>query len=80
MVLAKLSKTKAASSPVFFSHTSFTPPSRSNPSLNGTRLSEALFELLGNIFTVSGSQVYWLARPLAVRYALSNEVVHAFDI
>ena len=67
VVLAELSKTKIASSSMFFSHTSFTVPSRSNTSLKGTRLSEALFEFMGYIFTVPGSPVYWPARPLAVR-------------
>lgn len=40
-----------------------------NTSLKGTRRSEALLKLLGNIFTVSGSSAYWPARPLALRYA-----------
>lgn len=43
----------------------FPKPHRPNIVLKGTRLSEALFELLGNIFTTSGSQACWPARPLA---------------
>lgn len=43
----------------------FPRPHRPNIALKGTRLSEALFELSGYIFTVSGSWAYWPARPLA---------------